>query len=121
MPLTLTGPAPPSPLGFCAICAAQWKSDAIDADKAAFAEADASPARTTRRLAPAAQPPAPAVAYALVTLPGPPSSPAAGQPIVVPLPACWTHLQAVKFTASGLIPAPPGAVLLDGPSRPPRR
>ena len=120
MPLTFTGPAPSSPLGFCAVCAAQWKSDAIDADKPAIKAADAAPTPTTRRLAPSAAPPAQAVAYALLTMPGPTGTPAQGQPIVVPMPACWTHLAAVKFTSSGLIPAPPGAVLLDGGQHPPR-
>lgn len=114
MSVTLTGPAPLSPLGWCSICAAQFKSDAIDHQREAIEAADKAPARTTIRLAPPREPPAPAVAWGLTVLPTPPGSPAPGQPAIIPAPLCWTHLNAIKFTGSGLIAAPPGAVLLDG-------
>ena len=125
MPVTLTGPFPhdltghPYPLGFCAVCAAAWKAAAFDRQGPSVQAADSDPAHTTIRLLATEPAPALAVAQGLAALPGPPGSPAAGQPILVPLPLCWTHLAPVKFTSSGIIPAPPGAVLLDGRGPPP--
>jgi hypothetical protein len=122
MPVVLTGPAPQasprggvlSPLGFCAVCAAQWKADAFvtQSDEVTALDKDRTAVHTVALKAPGA--PALAVAYGLAQLPGPPGSPAAGQPVLVPLPLCWTHLPAVQFLTGGLLAAPPGAVLLDG-------
>ncbi|HYK70462.1 MAG TPA: hypothetical protein VEV45_21130 [Streptosporangiaceae bacterium] len=124
MPVTLAGPTSLTPLGFCVICAAQWKSDAIDHQRQAIEVADKAPTTSRLTLKPPGPPPAAAVAWGLVTLPPPPGSPVAG-PLVVPAPLCWTHLNAIRFTAGGIIPAPAGAILLDGtdprlgPRRPP--
>lgn len=124
VPVTLTGPSPYArdgqlhPLGFCAVCAAAFKAAAFERQGTAVQAADKDPDPSTIRLLATEPAPALAVAYGLASLPGPPGSPAAGQPILVPLPLCWTHLAAVKFTSSGIIAAP-GPILLDGSSRPP--
>ena len=116
MPVILEGPPhhADAPLGFCAVCAAAWKAAAFVTQGRAAAAADKDPGRTTIRLAP--DPPVPwpppAVAYGLAQLPAPPGTPAAGQPVLVPLPLCWTHLPAVSFLSSQLIPG--GPHLLDG-------
>jgi hypothetical protein len=121
MPVVLTGPVPqasprggiPGPLGFCAVCAAQWKADAFvdQGDQVTALDKDRTKDHVIALKAPGT--PALAVAYGLTQLPAPPGSPAAGQPVLVPLPLCWTHLTAVQFLAGGIIAAP-GPILLDG-------
>lgn len=128
MPVTLDGPPLPahtaSPLGFCAVCAAAWKAAAFVTQAGDVQAADKTPNPVTIRLAP--EPPVPwpppAVAWGLAAMPVPPGLPGAGSPAVAPLPLCWTHLQAVQFTSSGLIlangagPGPfGGGVPLDRP------
>ena len=128
VPVTLTGPFPYdltghlAPLGFCAVCAAAWKAVAFETQGREVMRADAAPAHSTIALTPppATPPPALAVAYALAALPVPAGQPGAGQPALVPLPLCWTHIQAVSFTGSGLIPAPAGILLGGGPPGRPR-
>lgn len=122
MPVIMEGPPLPGDalcLGFCAICVAAWKAAAFERQGPAVQAADKDPALTLIVLEPlpAIPPPALAVTTALVVLPAPPGSPAAGQPVMVPMPVCWTHAHAVSFTGPGLLVAGPGPVLLDG-SRP---
>jgi hypothetical protein len=122
MPVTLTGPLLPlaAPLGFCAVCAAAWKAACFESQSTEVTAADKAAPLTTIALAPdpPLAEPALAVSTGLAQLPAPPGNPAAGQPVLVPLPLCWTHLNAVQFLTGGIIAAP-GPILLDG-SGPPR-
>jgi hypothetical protein len=123
MPVTLAGPALPDHayLGFCAICSAAWKARAFEDQSGDVTAADKSPDPVKITLYARGLPvPAPAVTMAVVTLPAPPGSPAAGAPLVVPMPVCWTHAQAVQFLAGSIIPAnahqlPSGGIPLDRP------
>jgi hypothetical protein len=120
MPVTLTGPAAPltAPLGLCAVCAAAWKAACFTGQGDEVARADADPAPSTIGLHSPGPLPPPAVAYGLAALPGPAGTPVAGQPMIVPLPLCWTHLTAVQFTGSSLVASAP-IPELDGRQRRP--
>jgi hypothetical protein len=107
MAMIFKGPVPcsvdgrPYPLGWCSMCAASAKASAIEALGGA---ADGTVVIQLRQddLA---------VSHGLTMLPAPPQSGAAA--MVIALPLCWSHLQAIKLLDTALAigsPMPGGAV-----------
>jgi hypothetical protein len=113
MPLRFSGPAPAPGRRYCGICAATFKAAALaKLDQAHLTAAERGAADITLPL----EGPDPdiAVAIGLAGLPVPPGLPGEGQPAIVPLELCWSHVQAVSILSSNIVAAPAGAVLLGG-------
>jgi hypothetical protein len=85
------GPEPPEGAQFCVICAMRYKAEALDEAREAIEAAQlgkGSDRLDLMYLAPRATLPQPAVALGVC-------APLGG----ILAPQCWSHLQAVKFTA----------------------
>lgn len=107
--VNFTGPeAPDGPLGWCTVCAALYKAEAVHgplADKLKIAAGSDGPEMrlpvnhldgTTLQ---------PAVAYGIYPPLGPPAMGGNGL-MTLPVPLCWSHLMGVQMT-NGVMPASP--------------
>lgn len=120
------GPMPPagSVLGWCALCAAIYKGYAVSTEPLEsrvqeVLHGDVQDVLLDLDSADGEYPMLQeAVTVHLLEIPGP-----NGQTIAAPVPACWSHLRALKILMSGILPAgfvPTGMEPLLGQGRPQR-